>query len=214
MDLLKLEEAELLEMRRFYEEELEKTLKRMQHLKGVLDKLGGNFQSIQIIVNQSAEVATAELPVTTVSEELNIEEGVSDEQEKTEEETKTRKKRKKKTGPKPFWEDAIMDTLRETGKPLTYEELTDHIQASQNFSDDKRTATKQAITNVVFRLRQRGVKLSTFSAGKKEKYVALKRWFEKDGGIKEEFLNMVAEVKVKKKRGRKSKAELAALANA
>ena len=204
MDLLKLEESELLEMRRFYEEELEKTLKRLQHLKGVLEKLGASGPSINIIISDASEKeANVASPVSEVEEASESNEANSDEESST----STRKPRRKKTGPKPFWEDAIMNLLRETGKPLTYEELTDQVLAAQNLPEEKRTSTKQAITNVVFRLRQRGVKVNTFSAGKKEKYVALKRWFDSEGNIKDDFRNMVVEVKPKKKRGRKKKSE-------
>ena len=51
----------------------------------------------------------------------------------------------------------------------------------------KRTSTKQAVINVIFRLRSRDQKLDTFSIGSREKYIALKSWFKAPGIIKKEY---------------------------
>ncbi|MCJ7824019.1 MAG: hypothetical protein MUP44_03905, partial [Anaerolineales bacterium] len=89
--------------------------------------------------------------------------------------------RKKKSGRKPKWELLIMKRLRQLDKPVTYDELTDEIMAFSKLPENKRTSTKQAIVNVIFRLRSRDKKLDTFSIGTREKYIALKGWFEKPG---------------------------------
>jgi hypothetical protein len=220
MSLSRLEDIELLEMRRFYEEELEKTLKKLKHIQSVLDKIEAGTLGVRVSPDQELIaapeepkkiqeiVAISENEIDDSEEEYEDDSSEEDEVSGDGQEKKTRRKRRKKTGPKPFWEDAIIDQLKAVGKPLTYEELTDHILLSHELPEERRIATKQAITNVVFRLRQRGVKVGTFSAGKKEKFVALKRWFDADGEVKDMYLEMVAEEDQKKKvvRLRKKKA--------
>lgn len=169
METIKLPETDLTDMRRFYLEELDKTLKRLQHIKNILDKLGDNSQSIQI------QISTPQLKA---SESKSTEKLLAQPKEK---------KRKQKRGPKSIWEDLVIKRLRYIDKPLTYEELTDEIMTFGNIPKEKRKSTKQAIVGVIFRLRTRKVKLNTFSIGTREKYIALKRWFDTNGKIKEKY---------------------------
>lgn len=99
---------------------------------------------------------------------------------------------KKKPGRKSTWELVIMKRLRQLDKPVTYDELTDEIMVFTRIPPEKRTATKQAVINVVFRLRNRDKKLDTFSMGSREKYIALKNWFDTPGKIKKEYAAKVS----------------------
>ena len=85
-----------------------------------------------------------------------------------------------------------MKRLRQLDKPVTYDELTDEIMVFSKLPEHKKTSTKQAIVNVIFRLRSRDRKLDTFSMGSREKYIALKGWFEKPGEIKKEYAAKIA----------------------
>jgi len=186
METIKLPETDLTEMRRFYLEELDKTLKRLQHIKSILDKLDGNGQSIQI------QITTPQLKD---SESQSIENQSTETQLAQPKE----RKRKQKRGPKSIWEDLVIKRLRHIDKPLTYEELTDEIMTFGNIPEKKRKSTKRAIVAVIFRLRNRKVKLNTFSIGTKEKYIALKRWFDTNGEIKEQYRELLtAKPKIKK----------------
>ena len=80
-----------------------------------------------------------------------------------------------------------MKRLRQLDKPVTYDELTDEIMTFSKLPEQKRKSTKQAVVNVIFRLRNREGKLDTFSIGTREKYIALKNWFEQPGEIKKEY---------------------------
>ncbi len=169
MGTVKLQETDLAEMRQFYEEELSKTLKRLHHIKNVLDNIGSKRQSIQIQISETEE-QKKDLGIT----------------EPTPVQTKKRA-RKKKRGPKSIWEDLIVKRLRHINMPMTYDELTNEIMTFGKIPEEKRKNTKQSIVNVVSRLRRRNVKLNTFSSGTKEKYVGLKQWFDSNGTIKEGF---------------------------
>ena len=167
METIKLPKADLEEMRQFYEAELNNTLKRLQHIKNILDNIGGKGQSVQIQIDLTNK--ETHRPVTT---------------EKKPVQTRTRKK---KRGPKSLWENLIIKRLKHFGKPMTYTGLTNEIMAFGKIPEEKRGSTKQSIVNVVSRLRRQNVKLNTFSAGTREKYVALKQWFDTNGEIKEQY---------------------------
>jgi len=94
---------------------------------------------------------------------------------------------RRKSGRKSKWEMLIMKRLRQLDRPVTYDELTDEIMASAKLPADKKNSTKQAVVNVVFRLRSRDQKLDTFSMGTREKYIALRNWFSAPGEIKKEY---------------------------
>jgi hypothetical protein len=166
METLKLPEAEIAEMKSFYLEEYDRTVKRLQHIKSMLDRLGADTESdISFIppelkaVPKKTAVAPATAPV----------------------------KKRKRTGRKSKWELLILKRIRQLDKPVTYDELTDEIMNFSKLPESKKKSTKQAVVNVVFRLRNRDRKLDTFSIGTREKYIALKNWFEKPGEIKKEY---------------------------
>lgn len=185
MSTLQLKENDLEDMKMFYTEELNKTLKKLQHIKSVLDTLdaGSNTIRIEVINTPSLNPISAKTP------------------------KRTYKKRKQKTGPKSVWEDIITKRLKHVDKPLTYEELTDEIMSFGKLSPEKRKSTKQAIVNVIFRLRKSKKKLDTYSVGTKEKYIALKPWFESPGMLKTTYQKKIkakkAPVKSKKRVAKK-----------
>ena len=180
MENIKLPESELAEMKQFYQEELDKTERRLAHIRNILQRLGVNSGSVEAhvisMVDSSRDNGGA---VTRIAS-----------------------KARKKTGRKSKWELLIMKRLRQLDRPVTYDELTDEIMNFAKISSDKRTSTKQALVNVIFRLRNRDKKLDTFSMGTREKYIALKGWFEKPGEIKKVYAAKIdlPKQKVKKKR--------------
>ncbi|MEZ5071672.1 MAG: hypothetical protein R2751_12080 [Bacteroidales bacterium] len=157
MEKIQVPDAEVSEMRSFYQEELDKTTRRLEHIKAILQKLGDD----------------------------------PDEQADGEDQGSVRSKTRKKAGRKPKWELLILKRMRQLDKPVTYEELTEEIMTAAKIPAEKRKATKQALINVVFRLRNRDQKLDTFSIGTKEKYIALKSWFDKPGKINRAYLKKI-----------------------
>lgn len=164
METIKLPESELAEMKTFYQEEYDKTMKRLEHIKTMLVRLGSEEQTdvpgVHVKKQASEKSSATPAPV---------------------------KKRRRKTRRKSKWELLIMKRLRQLDKPVTYDELTDEILNVEKLPESKRKSTKQAVVNVIFRLRNRDGKLDTFSIGTREKYIALKNWFEQPGEIKKEY---------------------------
>ena len=92
-----------------------------------------------------------------------------------------------------------MKRMRQLDKPVTYDELTDEIMTFSKLPPEKRESTKQAVVNVVFRLRNRDGKLDTFSIGTREKYIALKGWFDEPGVISKDYAARIERPEAKKK---------------
>jgi hypothetical protein len=192
METIKLPDSELSEMKQFYIEEYERTARRLQHIRSVLTRLGISDQELQEGILQ-------------VQKELQGKGSTGSGQYAGRRITATAASRKapKKKGRKSKWELLILKRLRQLDRPVTYDELTDEIMAISSFPDNKRKSTKQAVVNVVFRLRNRDQKLDTFSIGTREKYIALKGWFEKPGEIKKEYANKIERPAAPAKRKRK-----------
>lgn len=151
--------SDLNEMRLFYQEELDKTVKRLQHIKNVLTSIG--VSAVHHIENAYSDLVSHEKKASV-------------------------KTRKSKRGPKAKWEGMIMDILKKLDRTLTYEELTSEIMKQEGLEESKRANTKTAIAAVISRLKKR--KIRAFSAGIKEKYIGLSRWFDENGQIKRGYM--------------------------
>ncbi len=166
MDPLNLDAESITEMKSFYQEELAKTLRRLEHINGVLSKLGAAGAQVEISFSES-----------------------NTPRRKTKN-SAPKRKYKKKRGPKSRWDKAIIKTIVSAGRPLSYDEITDFLMISEGRDSSKRKNTKATVQNTVFRLRH-DKKLNTFSMGARTKYIAPLTWFENTGEIKEEFKSKV-----------------------
>ncbi len=176
MQSVKLNEASALEMRKFYEEELEKTVKRLEHIKTVLDQLSNGAVKVDLNIRKS-EASSVSASATVAPAGVKAEAKPAS----------TGKKR----GPKAVWESLVLKRLRQMDRPVTYEQLTDEIMVFAKLPAEKRLNTKRAIVNVAFKLRNRDHKIDTFSNGSREKYIALKSWFDEGGKIKKEYVKKI-----------------------
>lgn len=204
MQAVTLDETSALAMRRFYEEELDKTVRKLEHIKQVLDQLGGSSVKMDMsIVKSAISTATAtttnlykgaEAPAaavaTSAAEAPVAKAPASAEAEAVAQPTK-RKNAGKRRGPKAVWESLVLKRLRQLDRPVTYEQLTDEIMVFAQLPPSKRLNTKRAIVNVAFKLRNRDHKIDTFSNGSREKYIALRSWFEESGKIKKEYASKI-----------------------
>ncbi len=177
METIKLPQSEIAEMKQFYQDEYERLTRRLQHIKTIMEHIGVEEPAPEISTRKAKGESAGSDPVKSSPVA----------------------KRKKRTGRKSKWELLIMKRLRQLDKPVTYDELTDEILAFSKLPPSKRTSTKQAVVNVIFRLRNRDKKLDTFSIGSREKYIALKGWFEKPGEIKKEYASKIASAPKKSK---------------
>lgn len=194
MDTSKFQETELAEMRQLYQEELDKTLKRLAHIKGVLEKLGVKEQVIKIEVNTvETDIAQSKpVPVNIPAEKVVSANPI------------VKRKRKKTTATKSVWEDLLVKRLRALGKPLTYDQITDEVMLFGKIESKDRETIKKTLLNVITRLRRQKKKVDAYyPAGTKDRFIGLKRWFESPGELKPEYKSLLPkkpEKPVKRKR--------------
>lgn len=187
-------------MRQFYQEELKKTLDRLQHIKTVLDQLGGDSgPSISIEVSggiaQEAAVPQAIAVTAPASTQAPAAEGKKRRGRPKGSVNKVSKKVKKATseeggrpGRKSTWEPLIQQTLEKYLRPLTYDDLTEEVMQLGNIPEEKRGNTKQALQSVVFRVRRNTGEYQTLNLGGREKHIVLEEWLDKKGKLKAEFV--------------------------
>ena len=188
MSTINFNDAEITEMRQFYQEELNTTLRKLQHIKKILERLGSSHQiEINIGGGQSDVPQASFLEPKQASLPADISKGSHS------------RSRRKKTGPKSMWEPLILKRMRQLNRPLSYDELTQEIMVFAKIPSEKKASVKQAITNVIFRLRNRDKKLDTFSLGSREKYIALRSWFDEAGDLKKEYKHYLPKKTIKRK---------------
>lgn len=166
MGNINLQEEDLAQMRLFYQEEYTRLYQRLLHLKNVLNKLG--VQDLPSVGGAEGSVAdeSSNEPVPA---------------------TPQPKRKRQRPGRKSMWETILMNRLKEVGRPMTYNQITDEIVKFSKLPDSKWLSTKQAVLAVAFRLRTRDDKVDTFSVGNREKYLGLRSWFDTNGIILPEY---------------------------
>ena len=160
---LRLTEEERSEMRHAYEKEYIELSRRLDHVRGILSKLGAEPNTDGLSDSSLQEGATA--PKTVV-----------------------RRKRRKKRGPKSIWGAFILDRLKKMERPMTYSEILDDAMLIHNIPSEKIKNAKASILNSAFRLRTVHKKIETKGAeGRKEKFIVLKRWVNENGELNEPY---------------------------
>lgn len=174
MESLKFEAGDLESIRDFYREELKKTLTRLEHINNVLTKLGDRTTTINIQFDGAGQSAMSTRPAASAAKD-----------------TSSVDSKGKKRGPKSVWGAFILKRLQQLDKPLTYNQLVDEAMVVFKLAEEKRQSVVNAIINSAFRLRKNSGRIDTFSAGSREKFVALKSWFEEPGKISKDYLKKV-----------------------
>lgn len=185
MGTINISEDQVAEMKSFYQEELVKAMRRLNHIQNVLHELGDSSTrvNIQIDGKEDSSESGATYSASTESSEKPKSSG-------------------KKRGPKSIWGDFILKRMRQLDKPLTYNELVDEAMVYFKLNENRRQSVINAINNSAFRLRKNTGKIDTFGAGSREKYVALRSWFDENGKIKREYLKKISKPKrAAKKKG-------------
>ena len=185
--MIDLSDQDLVAMKAFYQQELERTFQRLEHIKRILEKIDANGPSISISYNQP------EAPKATTAIASSVEETAAPLVAEA-----PVQKRKKKRGPKPVWGNFILKRLRQLDRPISYNDLIDDAMVYFKTPAENRLKTRHAISNSAFRLRTIQKKIDTVAIkGKKEKYLVLKRWVD-NGVLKEDYqdkLRLIFEAK-------------------
>ncbi len=157
-----LSRQELDEMRLAYEQEYVKLKHRLDHITGVLDRIGSD-----VIGTTPKRSLTAPTKVRT--------ESVAE---------KKGRKRRKKRGPKSVWGNFILRRLRQADRPISYAEMIRDAMVLHNLPEAKRKNARASILNSSFRLRAIHGKIDTVGEeGKKEKFLVLTKWLDENGKL-------------------------------
>jgi len=157
---LVIDDSEHAEMKAFYEAELVKSVKRLQHIKTVLGQLKSDVK-VEIVV-------------------AGIQQSTEPKSRRT-----SRKKTRGKRGRKSIWGEFILQTLKDSGRPLKYSDIVTAARIKFNIPEEKMKTLKTAINQSAFRLRTIHNQIDTIGeAGKKEKLIVLSKWVDSNGNLK------------------------------
>lgn len=160
-----LSEEERNEMRHAYEKEFIELTRRLDHVRGILSKLGAEG-----VPEQLTSHGTSPMTAKSLKKEA------------------TKRRRRKKRGPKSIWGTFIIDQLKKSERPLTYAEILDTAMVIHNIPAEKSNNAKASILNSAFRLRTVHKKIDTMGAeGRKEKFLVLNRWVNEKGELNEPY---------------------------
>lgn len=193
MTQIKFDDREAHELKEFYKRELEKTLEHLEHIQKVLSKFEGVDQHIEINISSGATDGRSTVKTAGVT-------GSSTRRASTVTGARSAGSRGgKKRGPKSKWGSYILKKLKQSDQPLTYNELIEEAKKSsvKGIKGRSEESIRQSILNSAFRLRTQQEEVETFGLpGSKEKFVALRSWFDGSGNIKPEYM-----AKAENKRG-------------
>jgi hypothetical protein len=149
---IQVDDSDRIEMLSFYQAELDKTVRRLQHLKSVMSQLGSETKIEVVVVGMGTEEQPAKV---------------------------RRSKQPRKRGRQSKWGQFILDSLHENGRPLRYSEIITAAKIRFNTPAGGMKALKASINQSAFRLRTKHKLIDTHGEpGKKEKYLGLANWFE------------------------------------
>ncbi|WGK64425.1 hypothetical protein [Croceiramulus getboli] len=153
-----------------YQEEYAKTLKKLKELEQVLQEL----DPVQLDAAPVTELNTA--PSSTADK------------------PKTQKRKyKKKRGRKSVWGKFIMDRLKATQIPLSYDQMTNHAMVVKKLAPSEKDKTKRAISSAAFNLRKNAEKIDTYGIkGSREKYLVLSSWLDDKGQLEDKYKSKIA----------------------
>jgi hypothetical protein len=179
MSDLMFDSATAVKIKRHYQEEYTKTLVKLNDLKSVLEKLAH--------VDASSDAVQIDLVGGSTSE---VSETPS--KAKKKEPAKPKRSYTKKRGRKSIWGKFIKSRLRATQTPLSYDDMTYHAIAIKNLEPGDFEKTRQKIVAAAFNLRNKQDVIDTYAIkGSRTKYMGFKDWFEREGLLKQEFIDKI-----------------------
>lgn len=175
---LLLSENDAAEMRHHYEQEYIQLTKRLEHVKSILGKFESPVAKIAHSANQPIDPESMSPRALMKLKADEHEEAIEAE------ETGAKRKRKKKRGPKSIWGNFILRRIRQADRPVSYSEMVRDAMVIHSIPQSKLKNAKASILNSAFRLRAIHGKVETIGIeGKKEKYLVLAKWVDKNGEL-------------------------------
>jgi hypothetical protein len=199
MNTIEFNDSELNEMKRFYLSQLAEAESRVNHIKGMLAKLGAPVVSAAadaktVVVNESHAVTEIQEPAEEQETEDVRRAYVSTipvEYTKRGRGSKRKKERKSK------WGNYITTVLRSKGEPMTVNELLEHAMKRTANQEAGEASVRGGIAASLNRLAKEYHRLRTINVeGRRGRYYGLSVWFNLDGTFKPGFGNRFGKLEV------------------
>jgi hypothetical protein len=203
MKKLSLSNAEVQHLRDIYQEELEKSIKRIEHLSAILKKIDADFVAPEVPVVEEIErakkMATAPKTKPAVKAKakstptLKSPKAPAVKPKVTKAKTKTTRKPRKpiKRGSgksKVKWNDFVLNTLSKAKKPIKSAEFANEALAAFKPKEADVPRLKQAISATLSKLVTTDKKLlANKLEGTREKTYGLKEWYDDKGNLLPDF---------------------------
>ena len=174
---IQISDAELVDLQKFYSQQLEQAEQRVQDLRNTLSKLGVSGET----TGRPAVAAPAAKEAAPQAEDAS-----------STNKGGRKKKAAKKLLKKPKWGEFIMEYLNSQNRLVRVGSIIDEALAQYDIPEEERKGTEQAIYNGLNRLQKVNQQVNGYQIpGKKGRYYGAKEWFGEDGTPREEFLENV-----------------------
>lgn len=190
MKKISLTKTETQHLRSIYQDELNKAIKRIEHLSAILKKLDADFTPPEIPIIEETGKAIAQFKISSakkIAKKTSAKPKIEHAKTKT-----TRKKRKPiKRGSgksKVKWNDFVINTLAKIEKPVKSSEITNEAVVAFKTKEADIPRVKQAVSVALSKLVTTENKLiANKLEGTREKEYGLKEWYDDKGNLLQEF---------------------------
>jgi len=167
MKIIEFKDTEIEELKNFYKHEREKTIEKLDIINGILNKINAS---------EKTKKENAALITHATKKTIGHEEQIKPQKRNT---SKTRKSK---------WFTLILGLLKQRNYPITFNDIIKEAIYKYNIPIDKFKNVKASLINCIFRLKTFKKKIRNIKIpGKKQKYIGLSTWFDKNGELKEEY---------------------------
>lgn len=198
MNTFEFNDAELNEMKRFYLSQLAEAESRVNHIKGMLAKLGESG-----VAASSSSPVLAAIEAPSLPDEVAIEEQPADDVRRAYvsyipvEYTKRGRGSKRKKDRKSKWGNYITTVLRSKGEPMTVNEILEHAMKRTANQEAGEASVRGGIASSLNRLAKEYYRLRTINVeGRRGRYYGLAIWFNLDGTFKPGFGDRFGKIEV------------------
>ena len=174
---IQISDAELVDLQKFYSQQLEQAEQRVQDLRNTLAKLG---VSIGENTGKQAAAAPVAKEAAPQADDASATKGGR------------KKKASKKLLKKPKWGEFVLEFLNSQRRLVRVGSIINEAKAQYDIPEEEYKGTEQAIYNGLNRLQKVNKQVNKYQIpGKKGQYYGLREWFNEDGTPQDEFLENV-----------------------
>jgi hypothetical protein len=174
---IQISDAELVDLQKFYSQQLEQAEQRVQDLRNTLAKLG---VSMGENTGKQAAAAPVAKEAAPQADDASATKGGR------------KKKAPKKLLKKPKWGEFVLEFLNSQRRLVRVGSIINEAKAQYDIPEEEYKGTEQAIYNGLNRLQKVNKQVNKYQIpGKKGQYYGLKEWFNEDGTPQDEFLENV-----------------------